>query len=205
MRTRWMLAAVLAACSAATAAQETARFEITPLAGYRFGGTFDIDSIDAAYEMDDAASFGLILDLRESSNTQWELIFSQQQSDAQLNSALALQPTVDVDIRLLQVGGTYLGPGSRVRPYLAATIGGTRIDVDSESDTFFSGSIGVGLQILPESRVGLRVEARAHGALTSSDSDLFCRTGPDENICAVRVEGEVLGQFETFVGAVVRF
>lgn len=205
MRAHWMMTAALVVWSAATSAKELANFEITPLAGYRFGGTFDLDGVDASYEMDDAASFGLILNLRESSNTQWELIFSQEQSEARLNSVLALQPSVDVDITLLQIGGTYLGPGNRARPYLAATIGGTRIDVGSGSDTFFSGSIGVGLQILPESRVGIRLEARAHGALTSSDSDLFCRTGPDENICAVRVDGEVLGQFETFVGAVFRF
>ena len=108
-------------------------------------------------------------------------------------------------MQILQIGGTYQGSGEKLRPYLAATIGGTHISSDSNSDTFFSGSIGVGLQIMPESRVGIRVEARAYGTLTSSDTDLFCQTGPDQNICAVRVDGKVLGQFETFAGVVFRF
>lgn len=115
------------------------------------------------------------------------------------------QSRVDIDIQLLQLGGTYQGPGEKVRPYVAATIGGTRIDADSASDSFFSGSIGIGLQMMPNARLGFRLEARAYGTLTDSDTDLFCRTGPDLNICAVRVDGEVLGQVQAFGGVVFRF
>jgi len=173
--------------------------------GYRFGGTFEIEGTDQAYELDDSSSVGLILNLRDQSNTQWELLYAQQSTDAKLSSGVLLQPLVGIDMQILQIGGTYQGSGEKLRPYLAATIGGTHISSDSNSDTFFSGSIGVGLQIMPESRVGIRVEARAYGTLTSSNTDLFCQTGPDQNICAVRVDGKVLGQFETFAGVVFRF
>ena len=87
----------------------------------------------------------------------------------------------------------------------SATIGGTRLKAAGESDTFWSGSIGVGLRVRPEARIGLRLEARAYGTLTQSDTDLFCRTGPDLNICAVRVEGDMLIQFEAFAGLTFRF
>ena len=199
------IALACAALPAAAADNELAGFEITPLAGYRFGGDFDLRDSDGSYEVADSSTFGLILNLRDKANTQWEVIYSQQASDAVFNGATALQPRVDTDIRMLQIGGTYLGPGELARPYLAATIGGTRIETDFASDAFFSGSIGVGLQILPESRVGIRLEARAYGTLTDSDSRIFCGTGPDDNFCAVRVDGDVLGQFETFAGVVFRF
>ncbi len=191
--------------SATIAADDDLRFEMTPIGGYRFGGTFDIEASEASYDIQDSSSFGLILNLRDKKSTQWELLFSSQASDARLNIGTDTQPLVDLNMQILQIGGTYQGQGDKVRPYVAVTIGGTRIEADAESDSFFSGSIGVGLQIRPQSRVGIRLEARAYGTLTDSDTDLFCRTGPDLNICAVRVEGDVLAQLETFAGIVFRF
>jgi len=191
--------------SAAVAAGNDQRFEISPIGGYRFGGTFEIEASDASYEIQDSSSLGLILNLRESENTQWELLFSRQTSEARLDSGTVTQPLVDLDLEVLQIGGTYQGQGDMFRPYLAATIGGTRIKTETASDSFFSGSIGVGLQIRPLHRLGIRLEARAYGTLTDSNTDLFCRTGPDLNICAVRVKGELLAQLETFAGIVFRF
>jgi len=204
MRVIAVLLAAICVSSAATAAEEPGNFEITPLGGYRFGGSFDVQGSDDSYELEDSSSFGLILNLRDQANTQWEILYSQQNANAELNSATA-QSRVGLDIQVLQIGGTYQGPGDNWRPYLAATIGGTRFDTSSGDDTFFSGSIGIGVQIMPESRLGIRFEARAYGTLTDSDTDLFCRTGPDLNICAVRVDGEIFSQIETFAGIVFRF
>lgn len=189
----------------AAAEPDPLRFEITPVGGYRFGGTFEIEASDASYDVQDSSTAGLILNLREKDNTQWELLYSRQSSEARLESGAGTRPLVDLELQMLQIGGTYQGSGDTVRPYLAATIGGTRIATSTESDTFFSGSIGVGLQILPSSRLGIRIEARAHGTLTDSDTTLFCGTGPDLNICAIQIEGNVLAQFETFAGIVFRF
>ncbi|MEJ2257834.1 MAG: outer membrane beta-barrel protein [Woeseiaceae bacterium] len=191
--------------SAAIAAEHENRFEISPVGGYRLGGTFEIEGSDASYEIQDSSSLGLILNFRDTENTQWELLFSRQSSEARLESGAGIQPFVDLELQTLQIGGTYQGRGDTVRPYLAATIGGTRIETDAESDIFFSGSIGVGLQIRPLARLGIRLEARAHGTLTDSDTDLFCSTGPDLNTCAVQIEGDLLAQLEAFAGVVFRF
>ena len=91
---------------------------------------------------------------------------------------------------------TYLFDGETVVPYLAFTLGGTHVrtrGADSEDDTFFSGSIGLGLRIWPESRVGLRVEARAYGTLVDSKSDIFCVSAPADEVagCAVRLAGDL--------------
>jgi hypothetical protein len=191
--------------SAAQAAEDRLGLEITPYGAYRFGGTFDVQDSNDAWEIQDSSAVGLILNLRERANTQWEFIYSQQASTARLNSTTTPAASIDLDVQYFQVGGTYQWEGDVIRPYLAATIGGTRVRAPSESDAFFSGSIGLGLQIMPESRVGVRVEARAWGSLTDSSTDLFCSVGPEQNVCAIRIDGSVLSQVETFAGIVFRF
>ena len=197
----------LAVISSPALADEAA-IEITPFAGYRFGGNFDVDGSDLSYEVKDSPSFGIAVNFPHRQNTQWEVYYSQQSTDAELNGVANADPSVDVDLYVLQLGGIYQWDGDTVRPYLAATLGGTHIRTGSsgsESDTFFSGSIGLGVKILPTSRVGIRLEARALGTFFNDSTDLFCRTGPDANVCAVRVEGDMLTQIETFAGLTFRF
>ena len=182
--------------------------EITAFAGYRFGGTFDVQDTDSSYKWQDASSFGLIWNQAYRGNTEWEVFLSQQDSDAELSGTAALDPVVNVKTTTLQIGGTYLWEGTKAHRYLVATIGGTHMEAQSqstESDTFLSGSIGLGIKIAPTSRIGLRLEARWNLVLTNNSTDLFCRTGPDLNACAVRVEGDLFNQVETFAGVVVRF
>ena len=182
--------------------------EITPFVSYRFGGTFDVEESSASYELDDSEAFGLIVNLRQTGNTQWEVLYSRQQSTARLRDSVAASPTVDTDIQVLQLGGTYQGSGETLRPYLAMTLGGTHIKATangSQSDTFWSGSVGVGVQVSPSSRLGFRLEVRAYGTLMKSNTDLFCQTGPDINVCAIRIDGSIMGQVEAFAGVVFRF
>lgn len=188
-------------------AQE-ATTEITAFGAYRFGGTFEEEESGAEYELNDSPSFGLIVNFRHKDPTQWEILYSQQQTEAEFQGGTISDGEVDLDLHVLQLGGTYQFEGEVARPYLAFTLGGTHVKASangSDSDTFFSGSIGIGMKFLPTSRVGIRVEARAYGTLVDNSTDLFCSTGPDQNICAIRLEGRMLSQVETFAGITVRF
>ena len=49
------------------------------------------------------------------------------------------------------------------------------------------------------------LEARGHVTFTNSSTNLLCVSGPDLNACAIEVTGDVLTQFETFAGVVIRF
>ena len=191
-----------------TALADDLNVEITPFAGYRTGGTFDLEGIAGSYRIDDSEAYGVLFNLRQTGNTQWEVLYSQQQTTARLRDSTTGAPSVDTDIQVLQIGGTYQGSGETARPYLALTLGGTHIKATangSQSDTFFSGSLGVGLNLLPNKRLGIRLEARVYATLMDSSTDLFCSTGPDANICAVRIEGNLLSQVEAFAGLVFRF
>ena len=206
---RFRLTALIALFAAAPAgAQESpGTFELTTYGSYRFGGTFEDVTTSDEVELDDDAGIGLIANLRESSNTQWELIYSRQETAADLDALTAPQPSVDVRLQSLQLGGTYLGDGDRARPYLAATIGGTHIEPDTlfDGDTFWSFSIGAGLQVAPSNRIGLRLEGRLWGTLIDTDSSLFCTSGAQGGLCAIETDSRVLWQFETFAGVVFRF
>ena len=199
---------VLLAATAVNAQTETSRFELTPFAGITFGGEFEDMTSSASLELDDKASFGLILDIRESANTQWEILYSRQATRADTTDLPTSGASFDVDVHYIHGGGTYLGEGDRARPFLAATIGATHFEPgldDFGSETFFSFSIGAGFQIRPNDRLGIRLEARAFGTVLESDTELFCRTGPGENICVIRSEGTILWQLQTLAGFVFRF
>ena len=198
------------ASTQASAQSEPGRFEITPFGAYSFGGTFNDIDTDISGEIKDAANFGLLFDFREGSNTQWEILYSRQGTEAAFSGLTIPNTVLDMNVHYLQGGGTYQGDGDKVRPYLAATLGATHFEVTTDgfdSDTFFSFSIGTGLQIRPNDRLGLRLEARAFGTLIKSGSSLFCVSDPAGGNagCAITVTGEVLWQIQTMAGIVFRF
>ena len=196
--------------STAGAQSDPGQFEITPYGAYSFGGTFNDSESDVSVSLKDSGSFGLILDFRDSANTQWEILYSLQNTDASVSGIATVTEDLDIDVHYLQAGGTYQGDGDKVRPYLAATVGAAHFDVKSDgfsSDTFFSFSLGPGLQIRPNDRLGLRLEARVFGTLVKSGSDLFCVSDPAGGTagCAITITGEVLWQFQAMAGLVFRF
>lgn len=185
-------------------------FSVTPLGGYTFGGEFEDEAATASVEVEDAAHYGLIVNLRESANTQWEVFYARQESAAELTELPAGAPagSVDLDVQYLQVGGTYVADGLRARPFLAATVGATRFDPDPltfDSENFFSFGLGAGWQFAPTERLGLRLESRLLGTFLRSDSALFCETGPAENLCAISTDSDMYWQLQASLGVVFRF
>lgn len=203
-----LVCVVLLGTSNAFAQSDALETEFTIFGGLRAGGEMSVEDSNVVYAAKDSSSYGLIWNTRQKRNTEWEVYFSRQQTEVERSDPFFIIPAIDVDIYTLQLGGTYLFDGNGVRPYLATTLGGTHVKADSasgDSDTFFSGSLGFGLKFREGERLGFRLEGRAHGVLVSSNSKLFCRTGPDENICVVQIEGSLFAQFEAFAGVTFRF
>jgi opacity protein-like surface antigen len=186
------------------------KFEITPYGAFSFGGSFNDEASSASARLEDSGSFGLILNYRESFQTQWEVIYSRQATTADFRDTSTANVEIDLDVHYLQIGGTYQGEGEKVKPYLAATIGAAHYDVkggDNNSDTFLSFSLGPGLQVRPNDRLGLRLEARLFGTFVQSGSRLFCVSDPGNGMagCAISISGEILWQTQLMAGVVFRF
>ena len=86
----------------------------------------------------------------------------------------------------------------------ASRTGEPRLD-EADAEDFFSWSLGGGVHLRADKRVGVRLEARVFGTLIDNDGSLFCVVSPTVNSCAISVEGDQLYQFEARVGVVGRF
>lgn len=194
----------------------TPRVSITPLVGYRIGGEIEGqdtgDSGSRDVELENASLYGLVINLpaeklRSGDYTEWELYVSRQTVGID-RAPEGVDPDLEVEITHVLLGGTYVGPGERVRPFLGAGIGAAHLSPDAddyESDTVFAFGLGVGLHLFPERRIGGRIETRVLGAVTDSNSDIFCASGPSAAGCVYRGSGNVLWQWELTAGLSVRF
>lgn len=214
------LLAVVAMVATAPAAAQVApfRFELTPYAAYRIGGEFEPeaepkdDALQARpFELHDSNAEGFLLDIRtRDGNTQWEALYAQQSTELETQPAFVGGPTIDIDISHFQFGGTLLfdDGNAATAPFIALTAGIARFDPGLEAagaENYFSWSLGGGVQLRAERRVGVRLEARVFGSLIDDDSALFCIASPAVNACALAVDGDMLYQLEARVGLVARF
>ncbi len=190
------------------AAKKIYRFEVTPFAGYRVGGTFEDELSETELDLDDAGSYGLVLNMRESANTEWELGYSHQRTNVDTAGLTNDGGKLNLDIDYLQIGGTYIGPSDLARPFLVATIGLAHFDPEVsalDSETYFAFSIGGGVKLWPANRFGLRLEGRFYGTVLDSESKIFCTSGSEGSGCLISTKAEVLWQWEMMLGAIVRF
>ncbi len=204
---RWFLICSLAVTPVA-AEEKPSRFELTPFAGYQFGGEFELEGSDTELELDEAQSFGLILNMDIDADRQYEFYYSRQETELDNKGLFLNEPVLDLDVEYLHVGGTVAFAGDSVRPYVVGTIGLSRFDPQAsglDSETFFSFSFGGGAKFFADKRVGLRLEGRFFATLIDSDSEIFCRSGADTNFCAVKVDGDLLLQWQALAGLVFRF
>ena len=210
-------AAGLAAVSVA-AQEPPLRFELTPYAGYRIGGEFepqsasdDVDDDGHHFELHEGNAEGLILDiLTREGNTQWEALYAHQSTELETQPSFVGGPTLDIDVSYFQFGGTYLFDenSDTTVPFIALTAGLTRFEpglADIDAENYLSWSLGGGVQLRADRRIGVRLEARLFGSLIEDESALFCVSSPTVSGCALSVEGDVLHQFEARIGVVARF
>jgi len=207
----WLIAAAIWLLSYTTpaAAQNTpSKFEITPYAAYRVGGSFSEEDGDGQVDLNESSATGIIFNIRANPKGQYELLYARQSTDASTSGFYPGDPTIDIDIDILQFGGTYLFDGQNTRPFLAMTLGASRFDpqhADASAKTFFSASLGAGVQLAASSRFGIRLEARALVTFVDDSSAIFCSSVDGSGSCLIRVEGNLLTQWEARAGLVFRF
>jgi len=204
-----VIVAALICLSAPVAAQEeTFKFELTPFGAYRVGGSFEEKDGDGRVELNDSNAQGIMFNIKANPNGQYELLYSRQSTDARTEGFLVNDPIIDLDVETFHFGGTYLFDGENTRPFLALTLGITQFDpglTDSGSETFFSASLGGGIQLNATKRLGFRLEARVYTTFVEDDSNIFCSSTGGDGACLILVDGRMLTQWEARAGLVFRF
>lgn len=199
--------------SAATAAKadDSPTFEFTPFVGGRFGGGFDPAETDTttsgSADIGAGVSYGIDMGLYQNERGFYELLYSHQ--DTSLSSSDPALDNLDLTIDYLQVGGTaFFEQDSKVLPYVSLTIGAARFEpkrAGYDSETKFAGTFGVGIRYPFTDHLAATLGLRGYVTFLSSNTSLFCASGPTNSSCLVRSSGSVLVQGEGQLGLTFRF
>ena len=203
-----IVAVSLGQMTPAAAQDKLFRFEITPFAAYRIGGQFDENNGNGQLELNESAAQGIMLDVRVNHNGQWELLYAHQETEVDTQGIFVNDPQFDLDVEYFHLGGTYLFDGDNTRPFVVVTLGLSHFDpqlAGLDSESYFSVSIGGGLQLNASKRFGVRLEGRLFTTFVDTDSNIFCSSVGGAGTCLIQVDGSTVTQWEARAGLVFRF
>jgi hypothetical protein len=204
-----LLVAVMAAGvpSARAEVPSTAKNEssVTVYGGDRFGGSVTDSATNSSINLQNGSSFAAAVDIGLDRNTQIELFYSQQNTALSAGAFSSQGNNNGLTLYNYQIGGTAFFDEVGRGPYVMGGIGGTTAkpkQAGLNSETFFSGNLGVGWMVPLGAHVGLRFEARGYGILLNNNTALFCggRSG-----CTVAIKGNGFIYGEVLAGLTVRF
>lgn len=154
----------------AAALAQSHRFELTPYAGWRFDGEFNVDGDfleERDVRLDEGGSFGVIFDVPLNPNWQLEFLANRQNTEFIVDAGLFTpeQSLGDVTVDIVTAGILYQwGPG-QVQGFFSGGLGIARIEPDREAleaESRFAGNIGGGVKVFLAENVGLRFEGRGY-------------------------------------------
>ena len=154
------LAAVLLLSSAAVQAQAPLRVEVAASVGWRTGAAL-LDSGDGGtYDVEASSSWGVVADVSLGSPGLFgELAWTRQASRISFDDAFGPGRS-DVTLDSFLVGGQWVStPREPIRPFLAAHVGITRIEVPGSSVSHFTASLSGGVKLMASDAFGVRLEA----------------------------------------------
>ena len=173
-------------------------YEITPLIGWRTSNSLEDVNTGATIDLDETRSYGVILSMKKSSDTNYDFLFSRQNTKLQSTSI-----TESLRIDYYQLGGTVFYDYDKLHPFVTGGLGATHISPandDFSSETKFSLSVGGGFKVPLTQNMGLRLEARGYGTVVSSGGTILCSGG-----CVAKFTGSLFMQFEAFAGLSIAF
>lgn len=178
-----------AASGAATAQVREGTVEISPFAGYLFGGEFASGSTSLfgfEVEADDDATFGIRVGYNVTDTFQMEFQASRTETEFVTDDDELFDPSGesfgDLTIDYFMGYGTFNFGRRRAVPYITIGAGVARLDPDvpgtnARRDTRFTGSLGVGVKAFVNPHFGFRFDGRGYAtSLGDRDDgdDFFC-------------------------------
>lgn len=203
----WLILTLMAVPAMAA---EQKGVEVTPLAGYGIGGTFEQVLTVSPYtsrklDLNESGLFGIAVDVDITDQTQYEFYFSQQQTKLTDSSGGALPSSLfDMNVNYIHVGGVLSFGDKRVDPFIVGTLGATHFDPDHasySSKTLFSIGLGGGVKLFLTDNIGFRFEGRGFGTLHSGGGYIYSGSGGTQ----IGIYGDVLWQAQFNAGLIVRF
>ena len=162
------------------------RFEVTPLVGYQWGGSFDTDAFGTApsgqLQLEDGVAYGVILSFLAHGNSALELSYLHQSTDLGFDpvGAAPISQTAGFSMNYIQIGGRQEFPRGKARPFISGSLGINVLDLNVEgfgSETRFSWGIGGGLiyNLGESNRFGLRTDIKFWATpVPSGDYGTWC-------------------------------
>lgn len=195
----------------APASAEAPRFEVTPFAGARVGGGFDVQDTttgdENSVDLDSSGSFGVDLGLYAHARGFYELLYSSQKTS--LDARDPALRGVDVRIDQLQIGGTAFFPQDQFFvPYVSLAIGAAFLQPQQgpyDSETKFSASLGAGLRFPVSDHVGVTLGLRGYLTVLQADTGLFCLSDAEGASCLLESSGDTFFQTEAQLGLSLAF
>ena len=197
-RTALAAALLLATLAAGARAQSV---QISPFAGYAFGGSVRDAALGDSRAFDAALAYGGALSFRIAESWRFELLYSRQPTRVEGGLGSPFDVTVE---RYLAGFQEEKGPGERVRWFGSVWLGATRFVpgfAGYDSKTKFGGGVGLGVKTFFGGNVGLRFEARGFYTLVKGEGGMACVNGS----CLFAFSGDGLWQGDVSGGLILAF
>lgn len=179
---------------------------LSPLYGYRWGGTFK--SADGSTKLDSSPAYGFMLEHNPRGGMQkLQAGWTRQDSQLKLPNA-ALNARRQVTIDNFHIGMQVEMPHSeKLFGTTTATIGATHFSVeDAGNDTHFFGSLGVGFKYFPgkQDRIALRGDLRGYATFIFTDPPPKPEPQINNNSADLYLDN-VFWQLEAMLGLTITF
>jgi hypothetical protein len=173
--------------------------------GQRYGGSFEDTYITTRFDVDNASSYGVVLNFDSALQEQIEVYLSRQDTRLTTTGLFTGNPLFDLSIDYLHVGGLVLyGHGDDMRPFISGTFGITQMRprrADLSTETKASIALGGGGKVFLNRQIGLRFEVRGIYTAMDANGDIFCANGG----CAIKVSSSGFIQTEFSASLIARF
>lgn len=198
MRIVLPLATVLGLSASALAQTPVQPIEVTPFAGYLFGGSFlnspttpqaGFDQISLANHLD----FGVRIGFNLSAAIEPEIQWSRSETHLVFTPTNPNFSRVDSTVDYFLVGASYNFSSGNVRPYASLSLGADRLSVNTPPfalvglqltpATTFAISAGIGVKMFVTPNLGFRFEARGYGSEVPNSYVASCSAGPLTSSC----------------------
>ena len=173
-RTAFVVLSTLA-CLPSAAPAHAQSVQITPFAGYAFGGSVRDTALDEERSFEAALAYGGAISFPISESWRFELLYSRQPTKVEGR----LGSSFDVTIERYLAGFQEEKGQESVRWFGSVWLGATRFVPEGPYDavTKFGVGVGLGVKTYFGGNVGLRLETRGYWTLVSGEGGVACVNG----------------------------